>query len=70
MARRSGSTFKKRQKEMARQQRAQDKFARRLQKKKERPETPGGGAPEEDPDIAGIRPGPQPPLDDLLNDKR
>lgn len=70
MARRSGSTFKKRQKEMARQQRAQDKFARRLQKKKERQEPPPGGAPSEDPDIAGIRPGPQPPLDDLLDDKR
>jgi hypothetical protein len=73
VARRSGSTFKKRQKEMARQQRAQDKFARRLQKKKEqeRPDAPAEGAPpEEDPDIAGIRPGPQPPLDDLLNDKR
>ena len=72
MARRSGSTFKKRQKEMARQQRAQDKFARRLQKKKEQEQkdVPAEGAPEEDPDIAGIRPGPQPPLDDLLNDKR
>ena len=69
MARRSGSTFKKRQKEMARQQRAQDKFARRLQKKKERQDTPAG-TPDEDPDIAGIRPGPQPPIDDLLDDKR
>lgn len=65
MARRSGSTFKKRQKEMARQQRAQDKFARRLEKKKERGENPSsGGLPGEDPDIAGIVPGPQPPRDD------
>ena len=70
MARRSGSTFKKRQKEMARQQRQQDKFARRLQKKKERQESPAEGVPAEDPDIAGIQPGPQPPIDDLLNDKR
>jgi hypothetical protein len=70
VARRSGSTFKKRQKEMARQQKAQDKFARRLQKKKERQDVPIPGAPDEDPDIAGIRPGPQPPIDDLLNDKR
>jgi hypothetical protein len=54
----------KRQKEMARQQRAQDKLARRLQKKKERQEAPVEGGPVEDPDIAGIRPGPQPPLDD------
>jgi hypothetical protein len=67
VARRSGSTFKKRQKEMARQQRQQDKVARRLQKKMERPEDTGiPGAPEEDPDIAGIQPGPQPPLDDEL----
>jgi hypothetical protein len=70
VARRSGSTFKKRQKEMARQQKAQDKFARRLQKKKERQDVPTPGVPDEDPDIAGIRPGPQPPIDDLLNDKR
>jgi len=54
---------------MARQQRQQDKFARRLQKKKEREETPDQGIPAEDPDIAGIRPGPQPPADDFLNDK-
>ena len=61
MAKRSRSTFTKRQKEIARQQRKQDKMARRLEKNKARQET---GAPEtsdEDPDIAGIRPGPQPP---------
>jgi len=56
---------------MARQQRQQDKFARRLQKKKEQPDPAvPGGPPGEDPDIAGIRPGPQPPIDDLLNDER
>jgi len=55
---------------MARQQRQQDKFARRLQKKKEQKDSPVPGVPDEDPDIAGIRPGPQPPIDDLLNDKR
>ena len=64
VARRSGSTFQKRQKEMARQQRQQDKMARRLQKKKDRPDPDGTAMPGEDPDIAGIRPGPQPPLDD------
>jgi len=64
MARRSGSTFQKRQKEMARQQRQQDKMARRMQKKKEREESEATGIPGEDPDIAGIQPGPQPPLDD------
>ena len=64
MARRSRSTFMKRQKEMARQQRAQDKLARRLQRNKERQDTPGEEPPGEDPDIAGIRPGPQPPAED------
>jgi hypothetical protein len=61
---RSRSTFKKRQKEMARQQRQQDKMARRLQKRQERQEAGEAGPPDEDPDIAGIQPGPQPPRDD------
>ncbi len=60
MARRSRSTFKKRQKEVARQQKQQDKLARRLQRAKERQET-AVATGDEDPDIAGIRPGPQPP---------
>ncbi len=66
MAKRSRSTFKKRQKEIARQQRKQDKMARRLEKNKERLETgaPEPGIEDEDPDIAGIRPGPQPPPED------
>ena len=63
MARRTRSTFKKRQKEIARQQKQQDKHARRLQKKEE-PEETTPLAPGEDPDIAGIRPGPQPRQDD------
>lgn len=64
MAQRSRSTFKKRQKELARQQRQQDKFARRMERSKKRQE--GGPAAEggEDPDIAGIVPGPQPRQDD------
>ena len=42
---------------MARQQRQQDKMARRLASK----DTPAGGRPDDiDPDIAGIVPGPQP----------
>jgi hypothetical protein len=55
----ANQTFKKRQKELARQDRRKEKDARRLQRKEEKanaePRTPG-----EDPDIAGIRPGPQP----------
>lgn len=60
MAKRTRSTFMKRQKEMARQQRRQDKLARRLQKSRERQKTDVPTTGEQDPDIAGIRPGPQP----------
>jgi hypothetical protein len=63
LASRTRSTFKKRQKEIARQQKQQDKQARRLQKKEKRGEI-APVAPGEDPDIAGIRPGPQPKQDD------
>ena len=64
MAKKTGSTFKKRQKEMLRQQRQQDKLARRLQKNKERQETGETVETGEDPDIAGIIPGPQPRAED------
>jgi len=66
VARRTRSTFKKRQKEMARQQRQQDKQARRLQRKQERQDPTASGVADEDPDIAGIQPGPQPPAEDDL----
>lgn len=53
----------KRMKEKARQEKQQDKAARRVQRKNERsqrsPVKPG-----EDPDIAGIVPGPQPILEE------
>jgi hypothetical protein len=52
-------TFLKRQKEMARQRKRQDKEARRQERKEEKLRS--GPKPEgEDPDIAGIHPGPQP----------
>jgi hypothetical protein len=54
-------TYLKRQKEMARQRKRQEKEARRLERKEDKlrnkPQRDG-----EDPDIAGIRPGPQPKL--------
>jgi hypothetical protein len=58
MAAKSSPTFQKRQKEMARQQRQQEKAAARADKKKDDkgPRTADG----EDPDLAGIVPGPQP----------
>jgi hypothetical protein len=53
----------KRQKELARAEKQKEKEAKKEERKKERadraPQTPGG----EDPDIAGIVPGPQPPLE-------
>ncbi|HYY52571.1 MAG TPA: hypothetical protein VE755_06855 [Myxococcales bacterium] len=52
----------KRQKELARLERRKEKDERREQRKRERAErvVPEG----EDPDIAGIVPGPQPKLED------
>ena len=60
MANRRGPTMVKRDKERARQQKQRDKTARRLEVRRQKvqagPRTVGG----EDPDLAGIRPGPQP----------
>ena len=51
----------KRQKEQARAERQREKEERREQRKKDRANAPkqSGG---EDPDLIGIKPGPQPPL--------
>jgi hypothetical protein len=57
----------KRQKEIARAKKQQEKLDRRNQRHREREERVAGGLPgieEEDPDIAGIVPGPQPPLEE------
>jgi hypothetical protein len=59
MAKKSRPTFQKREKEKARQQKRKDKEARRIETK-ERKATSGPRLEGEDPDIAGIRPGPQP----------
>lgn len=61
MAQRSKATFQKREREKEKQQKQRDKEARRLEAKKakaERGSLPGNT--NEDPDIAGIKPGPQP----------
>ena len=71
MAKKSGYTPGKRHKEMKRLDRRKAKEARRLEAKERRAK----GKPrhsDEDPDIAGIRPGPQPlpeQWDDLANDE-
>lgn len=50
----------KRQKERERQQKQRDKDASRVERRKEKG-TKDPAKPGEDPDIAGIVPGPQPP---------
>jgi len=52
----------KRQKERARQEKQQEKNASRAERRKDK--RPTDGTPGEDPDIAGIIPGPQPPADE------
>ena len=59
MAQRSGDTFQKREREKDKQQKQRDKEARRLEARKARSER-GPTNNDEDPDIAGIKPGPQP----------
>lgn len=53
------TTFNKRSKERARQDKAREKAADRAQRKVEKANRPPP-APGEDPDLAGIVPGPQP----------
>ena len=59
MAKKSRPTFQKREKEKARAQKQKDKESRRLETK-ERKGNAIAIIGDEDPDIAGIRPGPQP----------
>ena len=53
----SRPTQNKRARERAKQEKQQQKAARRLERKSSQPDRGAGG---EDPDIAGIVPGPQP----------
>lgn len=59
MAKKSRPTFQKREKEKARVQKQREKESRRLDSK-ERKADQATVFDGEDPDIAGIRPGPQP----------
>lgn len=59
MANRSRPTLLKREREKMRLEKQQQKAARRLESKERRASAPPRDA-KEDPDIAGIRPGPQP----------
>ncbi|HEY7546528.1 MAG TPA: hypothetical protein VID27_16680 [Blastocatellia bacterium] len=58
MAKKTRQTFQKREKERARQQKQKDKEQRRMESKNRR--ATGSALEGEDPDIAGIHPGPQP----------
>ena len=57
------TSFTKRQKEKDRQDRRREKASKRDEKRAVRAQQ-GPRPPGEDPDIAGIVPGPQPPRDD------
>jgi hypothetical protein len=59
MANRSRPTLLKREREKMRMEKQQQKVARRQESKDRRASAPPRN-PDEDPDIAGIRPGPQP----------
>ena len=63
MASKSRAQIDKRRKELARQERQNEKRARRLAQRERGPDGDAEGSGE-DPDIAGIRLGPQPPPDD------
>jgi hypothetical protein len=58
--------FTKRQKERQRQEKQREKEAKRRQRREERAGQPTGAG--EDPDLAGIVPGPQPPAFEELRD--
>lgn len=58
--------FGKRQKELARIQHQREKAERKAERKKEKEARPPRQPGEEDPDIAGIVPGPQPLPEEFL----
>jgi hypothetical protein len=60
MAKRSKPTFQKKERERARLQRQKDKEARRVEARERKAVGTPPRLGDEDPDIAGIRPGPQP----------
>jgi hypothetical protein len=62
------ATFAKRQKEIARQERAREKAAKRVERKETKVK-PDRNA-NDDPDIAGIVPGPQPLPYDLPEEEQ
>ena len=70
MANKGRTSFAKRQKEIARQERAREKAAKRVERKEAKEKEGPKGPAEVDPDIAGIVPGPQPLPYDLLEEEK
>lgn len=68
MAKTSRPTAQKRAREKAQQERQKEKQARRADARERKANTP---APNdgEDPDLAGMRPGPQPPPEWLIDEE-
>ena len=62
LARPNPASFEKRRRELEKKKKAEEKRERRAQRKAEKSER-GDDDVGEDPDIAGIVPGPQPPPD-------
>jgi hypothetical protein len=69
MANKGRATFAKRQKEIARQERAREKATKRAEREASKVKLDREGAGE-DPDIAGIVPGPQPLPYDLPEEEK
>lgn len=69
MANKGRATFAKRQKEIARQERAREKAAKRVERKDTKGKVDRVAA-DIDPDIAGIVPGPQPLPYDLPDEEK
>ena len=62
MAGNAKARFEKRQKEIKRQKKHQAKAAKQLARKEEKAKILSGVAPGEDPDLAGLVPGPNQPV--------
>lgn len=67
MGNRNRATFAKRQREIARQEHAREKAAKRVERKETKVKL---DRTEQDPDIAGIVPGPQPLPYDLPEEEK
>jgi hypothetical protein len=68
MAKTSRPTAQKRAREKAQQERQKEKLQRRAENKERKANAPVP-AGDEDPDLAGMRPGPQPPPDWLQEEE-